>query len=77
MVQFMQMQAFFRKWKRDRAVSRVIRVGQQLRALKASRAGIEADSYEDLFVNVQHLDSEILRLEHKHAALILYLKSTA
>ena len=73
----MRMQAFITKWNRDRKVSEVVRVGKKLRKLRASRAGIEVDTYEHLLVDVDYLDSEIFRLERKHADLIHYLKSTA
>ena len=65
-----------RKWKRDRAVRKAVRIGRRLRELKTFRAGMEP-GYEHQLVDVEYLDSQIRTLEKKHADLISYLKSTA
>lgn len=72
----MQVQATINRWKRDRKVAQVVEVGRRLRALEYARSRFQG-SYEEELTDLEVLDSEIRRLQRKHAKLIEYLKATA
>lgn len=70
----MQMPKFITKFRRQRWIDKVIANGKKLRAVEASRAGIDAREWPD---DAAYLDAEIRRRTAIRDRLLNKLKETA